>query len=68
MRVLSISAKCSDMSVVELYENEKRVAYSEGYFPSSLGLGGGDYINIDINADTGQILNWMPIVKEDIEE
>lgn len=38
----------------------KIVARSDGYVPDIKGIGGGDYIEMDIDLDTGQILNWKP--------
>jgi hypothetical protein len=59
MNVLSMTAKCSDCFNMNLGKLEHY-----GYVPHS-SLGGGDYIELDIDNDTGQILNWKPLTKED---
>ena len=65
-KTLSITAKCSDCfggSLVDQYGN--RVHDYDGYVPSDLGIGCGDYIEFDVDLKTGQILNWIPI--EEVE-
>lgn len=39
-----------------------------GYLHSDFGIGGGDYIELNIDLATGQILNWKPIKEIEIEE
>jgi hypothetical protein len=41
-RVASISAKCSDLCAVQIGDKSK-----EGYVPSDMGIGGGDYVEFD---------------------
>lgn len=48
-RVLTISAKCSDMCSLSFLGKEKH-----GYVPHDLLIGGGDYIKIDICLDCGK--------------
>lgn len=58
--VLSISAKCSDMYSHTIYTKtgEKYREY-DGYVPSFMpGEHFGDYLMLDIDPYTGQILNW----------
>ena len=60
--VLSIAAKCSDLYDHTIYTKEGDI-YREysGYVPSFMpGEHYGDYIMLDINPYTGQILNWKP--------
>ena len=42
-RILSISAKCSDCCNLQFMGEEH-----QGYVPSDLSIGGGDYIELDI--------------------
>ena len=41
---------------------------SDGYVPSGFGIGGGDYIELEIDFETGQILNWKKPSDDDVEE
>lgn len=57
--VLSIVAKCSDMCVATLLENNKVLKENDGYVPRLMpGQHWGDYIEIDIEVATGLIINW----------
>ncbi len=60
-KTIEISAKCSDrfsMSVKD--ENNQYIANYSGYVPSFMpNLGGyGDYVQTEIEIETGRILNW----------
>jgi len=60
-KVISISAKCSDlfsMSVKD--ENNQPIASYSGYVPSFMPSEGGygDYVQMEIDIATGRILNW----------
>ena len=60
-KTISISAKCSDgfyMSVKD--ENNQQVASYSGYVPSFMPAEGGwgDYVKMEIDIETGRILNW----------
>jgi len=65
-RVLSICAKTSDM-FSSVYREDGVVkgnyhGYVPNFFPNEHW---GDYIELDIDVDTGQILNWnKPTVKD----
>lgn len=50
-RIIKVTAKCSDCIMVECGDHEL-----DGTSPSF--LGGPDYVAIEIDADTGRILNW----------
>jgi hypothetical protein len=65
--ILKISAKCSDMCFAVLV-NDKGIVVKEhdGYVPSL--LGGGDYIELDIDVATGRIMNWKIPTEADIKE
>jgi hypothetical protein len=68
MGILSISAKCSDLCWTEYTDNNGNVSESDGYVPNDIGIGGGDYIEIDIDMETGRILNWKPISDKQVIE
>lgn len=36
--------------------------------PRNLGIGGGDYINLQIDTTNGQIQDWKPLSDEEVEE
>ena len=59
---ISICAKCSDLCFSELKNSEgKVIAEHGGYVPAILpGEHYGDYIILDIDLQSGRILNWKP--------
>ena len=61
---IQLMAKCSDCCSIILIRDGEKIAEHDGYVPNF--LGGGDYIELDINAETGQILNWKPPTLEQI--
>lgn len=63
-RVLRISAKCSDLcfaSVPHLGIDH------DGYAPHIDGIGGGDYIDLEIDLDTGKVIGLKPITDEQLK-
>lgn len=64
---LSFQAHCSDCCCVTLSGNGF-YAESNGYVPRGLGIGGGDDVHLDIDLETGQILNWKKPSMSDIEK
>lgn len=54
-RVASLTAKCSDCCGVTLCNSE-----IEGYVPKDLGIGGGDYVELDFCLECGQIQGMFP--------
>jgi len=54
-KVIQVSAKCSDMCVVRMGEHEH-----EGYVPSGIGIGGGDYIELKLCIGCGQVQGSFP--------
>ena len=57
---ISMSAKCSDMCDMQLLAADGALLGGHhGYVPTWLSPEGfGDYVQLDIDRDTGQILNW----------
>lgn len=63
MGILRISAKSSDLNSISFKDKNGKV--TEGgeysYVPEGIGIGGGDYVELDIDTETGQIQNWKPL-------
>lgn len=58
-RVLHICGKTSDMCNAQLEIDGKIVKENDGYVPAMMpGDHYGDYIELEIDIDTGMILNW----------
>lgn len=67
MRTLTIQAKCSDCCVIELKDTKPDItASNNGYVPRNIGIGGGDYIRLVIDIDTGNIVGWNSPENKDI--
>ena len=63
--IISVTAKCSDCCAVTIKRDGVEIATMDGYVPtSSSGFGGGDYIEFDVDAETGQILSWKNPISE----
>lgn len=62
MGILRISAKCSDLCWTEYTDANGKKTESDSYVPKGIGIGDecGDYVSMDIDMQTGQILNWKP--------
>ena len=63
MGILSISAKSSDLNSISYKDKNGKVTEGKdySYVPHNIGIGGGDYVELDIDMETGQILNWKPV-------
>ena len=65
MGTLRISAKCSDLCWTEFTDKNGTKTQSDGYVPKGIGIDEdgdcGDYISMEIDMKTGQILNWKPV-------
>lgn len=59
-RIMSISAKCSDLCVAAINGNEH-----DGYVPNDIGLKdwSGDYVELDYCLNCGQIQGHFPMDK-----
>jgi hypothetical protein len=68
MGILSISAKSSDLNSISYKDKNGKVTNSSdyAYVPEGIGIGGGDYVELKIDTETGQILNWKPVTDEQI--
>lgn len=59
VKTVHINAKCSDLCYTVLYDaNGKEILEHDGYVPGFFPGRGGDYVELDIDIDTGKILNW----------
>ena len=60
--ILSICVKCSDSFNATLIEGNNRILEYEGYVPDFMPEHHyGDYIELDIDIATGQIVNWNKV-------
>lgn len=62
-RVVAVCAKCSDCCNVDF-----RDKHHDGYVPGDLGIGGGDYVDISVCLDCGQLQGEWPLPKAKIEK
>ena len=72
-KYISFFAHCSDCCCTRLIDEKlHRIAERVGYVPRGFGIGGGDDVELIIDLETGQILNWKKpeaeIVREFIAE
>lgn len=66
---MQISAKCSDLCFTQVIDSEGNAIYeNDGYVPSGLGIGGGDYVEFTVDLTTGQLIGFKPLTKEKIQE
>lgn len=70
MYTIIVRGKCSDMCSFDVVDADDNVVLElEGYVPSGVGIGGGDYLRLKIDIETGQIVNWdAASVKQRITE
>lgn len=63
---IKITAKCSDQCIIECSGKDvEHCGYVPDWFP---GNHNGDYIILNIDTDTGQILNWNKPTKKQLKE
>lgn len=62
---INVIAKCDDRCSVSVDGTDLR---KQGYVPRDLGIGGGDYVRLTIDSQTGKIDGWVPLSPEDLEE
>jgi hypothetical protein len=65
MSKLTISAKCSDGFWCKYEDNDGLTAEHQGYVPTGIGIDDDspDYVGMEIDTETGQILNWKKLKK-----
>lgn len=61
--VLDIEGKTSDMC---FYRVSALDIEGEGYVPSGLGVGGGDYLRVKVCLACGKLQNFKPLTEENI--
>ncbi|OAF05491.1 hypothetical protein AYJ54_00870 [Bradyrhizobium centrolobii] len=70
-KVLKVHCKVSDMFTASLVDQNGDEIFDQedGYVPGFMpGDHYGDYVILDIDLDTGKILNWKPPTAKAIEE
>lgn len=68
MKTLKLCCKVSDRFQAQLKEDGKILKDYDGYVPDFMpGNHYGDYIEIEINLETGQIINWQRPTQEQID-
>ena len=68
-RILSISAKCSDLFSAFLYKDNKLVGEYDGYVPDFMPTEHfGDYVSLEIDIDTGAIVNWKKPTQAELKK
>lgn len=59
LTILAHSRDCNSMNVVHADGWELNLAaFTHGYVPLGMCIGGGDDVELEIDIETGQILNW----------
>jgi len=61
-RIAEFSAKCSDLGWAKIGDSEK-----DGYLPYDMGVGGGDYLEISVCLDCGQLQGQWPLPETKLE-
>jgi len=68
-RILQICGKTTDLFSAKLIEDGTETANHYGYVPSFMpNEHYGDYIELDIDIDTGMIVNWKKPTKKELKE
>ena len=62
-RVMALNTKCNDMCFVTLNDKEQN-----GYVPSDMSIGGGDYLKFKLCLDCGQIQGKFPLETTELEQ
>lgn len=61
-RILNISAKCSDLCTISMWQQDH-----DGYVPSDMGIGGGDYVELELCLDCGYANGQWPLPESKLE-
>lgn len=67
MTVVNVSGKVSDTFSMSACCDDGTHFDMNGYVPDS-SLGGGDYVSFKVDNETGQIMNWSPLVLDTDED
>jgi len=65
---ITVGGKCSDMAWFNVTKDGVPVIDHHGYMPSIKSIGGDDYIELDIDNETGKIIGWVPLTDASIED
>jgi hypothetical protein len=66
---IKILGKCDDRFSMRFLDNHlNELGIYQGYVPSWVGIGGGDYIKLTIDVNTGQIVGWNEELAREIRE
>ena len=70
--ILKVTAKCSDMFSASVIDQGKVIGaeysgYVPGWFPNPQCNHYGDYVELDIEVETGKIVNWKKPSRAQIE-
>lgn len=66
-RIMRISAKCSDMFSAQL-NGKDYSGYVPAFFPNPKEDHYGDYVQLDIDIDTGMIKNWKKPTEKQLKD
>jgi|TARA_B110001469_G_C9392769_1_gene202558 hypothetical protein len=64
MPLIHINVKCADQFTMSTPEGQEYEGYVPDFFPEQHF---GDYVTLDIDTQTGVILNWFPISKATVD-
>lgn len=68
-RILKVCAKTVDRFTARLIEDGKETAEYDGYVPEFFPEEHyGDYVELDIDIDTGMIVNWKKPTKAELKQ
>ena len=65
---LIIQAHCDGTFFAKVVDGEEnRKAEYFGYVPSSLGIGGGDGVRLEINLASGKVIDWKLLTLDEVQ-
>ena len=65
---LTIQAHCSDSFYMTVEKDDGTEVEYNGYVPKFLGDHGGDDVCLTIDNATGQVVGWIPLTEEQLNE
>ena len=67
-KTIKICGKVSDMFNASILDQDRqRICEYEGYVPGGFGIGSDDYIEFELDLETGQILNYHKPSVDDLK-